>query len=67
MVAHPDSKFPNRLAFVLKLRGDATPDALTGRLENVVTARRVDFTSARELLDAVADEIEANTSKTAPG
>jgi hypothetical protein len=30
MAAPPESKFPNRLAYVLKLRGDATPDAIAG-------------------------------------
>ena len=50
MVLSSDSKYPNRRAYVVKLRSDATPDALIGRLENLVTGRRGEFTSARELL-----------------
>lgn len=65
MDVHPETKFPNRLAFVLKLRSDATPDALAGRLENLITGRRLDFGSARELLDEIAREIDANPGETA--
>jgi len=65
MVVHPETKFPNRLAFVLKLRSDAMPDALAGRLENLITGRRLDFASARELLDAIAREIDANAAEAA--
>jgi hypothetical protein len=65
MVVHPETKFPNRLAFVLKLRSDAMPDALAGRLENLITGRRLDFASARELLDAIAREIDANAGEAA--
>ena len=39
MVLNPESKYPNRRAYVLKLRGDATPDALAGRIENLVTGQ----------------------------
>ena len=65
MPAPPESKFPNRLAYVLKLRGDATRDAIGGRLENLVTGQRVEFGSGRELLDAIAREIEAGSSHAA--
>ena len=59
MVLNPESKYPNRRAYVLKLRGDATPDALTGRLENLVTGQQIEFASARELLESLARELEA--------
>jgi hypothetical protein len=62
MPVQPESKFPNRLAYVLKLRGDATRDAIAGRLENLVTGQRVEFGSGRELLDAIAREIGASSS-----
>lgn len=62
MALQSESKFPNRLAYVLKLRGDATPDALAGRLENLVTGQRLEFGSGRELLDAIAREIGASSS-----
>ena len=62
MPAPPESKFPNRLAYVLKLRGDATRDAIAGRLENLVTGQRLEFGSGRELLDAIAREVDASSS-----
>jgi hypothetical protein len=65
MALQSESKFPNRLAYVLKLRGDATRDAIGGRLENLVTGRRLEFGSGRELLDAIAHEIDASSSDAA--
>ena len=62
MALHPETKFPNRLSYVLKLRSDATPDAVAGRLENLLTGRRLEFGSSRELLDAIARELEARGS-----
>lgn len=59
MTRPDETKYPSRLSYVLKLRGDATADALAGRLENLVSGRRVAFASARELLDAIAHELEA--------
>ena len=46
MVLNAESKYPNRRAYVLKLRGDATPDALAGRIENLVTGNQLEFASA---------------------
>ena len=43
----------------VKLRSDATPDALCGRLENLVTCKQSDFTSARELFDLIARDIDS--------
>ena len=57
MILRTDSKYPSRLAYVIKLRSDATPDALAGRLENLVTGRRGEFTSAHELLRLIAGDI----------
>ena len=65
MPVQPESKFPNRRAYVLKLRGDATRDAIAGRLENLVTGERLEFGSGRELLDAIAREIDASASDVA--
>ena len=58
----PEIRYPNRLSYVLKLRADATPEALAGRLENVVTGRRLEFASAGALLEALVDEIEADAA-----
>ena len=57
MTLNPESKYPNRRAYVLKLRGDATPDALAGRLENLVTGQQREFASADELLDSITSDL----------
>ena len=58
MTLNADPKFPNRRTFVVKLRSDATRDALCGRLENLVTCQHSDFTSARELLELIVRDVE---------
>jgi hypothetical protein len=57
MILSTDSKYPTRRAYVVKVRGDATPYALTGRLENLVTGRQREFSSAHELLRLIAGDI----------
>ena len=57
MVLNTESKYPNRRAYVLKLRADATPGALAGRLENLVTGRQHEFASAEELLASIASDL----------
>jgi hypothetical protein len=57
MVLNPESKYPNRRAYVLKLRSDAAPGALMGRLENLVSGRQREFSSAEELLEALACDL----------
>ena len=52
-----ESKYPTRRTYVLKLRSDAKPGALIGRLENIVTGRQHSFESAYELLDSIASEL----------
>ena len=59
------SKYPSRRTYVLKVRGDALPDALAGRLENLVTGRQHEFASGQELLKAIAAELEAGRVDTA--
>jgi hypothetical protein len=49
------------------MRGDARPGALAGRLENLVTGRQLEFASGRELLDAIAAELEAGGKEPAKG
>jgi hypothetical protein len=58
MVLSTGPKYPNRRTYVVKLRSDATPDALIGRLENLVTGRQGEFASARELLRLFARDID---------
>ena len=57
MVLNTESKYPTRRAYVVKVRGDAHPDALAGRLENVVTGWQQSFESGRELLDCIASDL----------
>jgi hypothetical protein len=57
MTLNADPKYPSRRTYVLKLHHDATADALCGRLENLVTCKQSDFTSARELSDLIALDI----------
>ena len=54
-----DPTYPSRRTYVVKLRSDAAPDALCGRLENLVTCRQSNFNSSRELLDLIARDIES--------
>jgi hypothetical protein len=57
MTLRADSKYPSRRAYVVKFRGDATPHALTGRIENLVTGRQLEFTSGHDLLDGIARDL----------
>ena len=65
MVLKAESKYPNRRAYVLKLRGDARPDALAGRIENLVTGDQIEFASARELLESLTRDLDAAASERA--
>jgi len=57
MVLNPESKYPYRRAYVLQVRSDATPGALAGRIENMVTGRQNEFASAQELLTSIASDL----------
>ncbi|APC19092.1 hypothetical protein BLL42_26600 [Pseudomonas frederiksbergensis] len=57
MNLNPESKYPSRRSYVVKLRGDAAPGALVGRLENLVTGRQREFSSAEELLESIASDL----------
>ena len=58
MSLNPESKYPTRRAYVVKVRGDASPNALAGRLENLVTGAQREFTSGGELLESIANDLE---------
>jgi hypothetical protein len=51
---------------VVKVRGDAKPDALAGRLENLVTGRQREFASGCELLESLASDLEATLHERTP-
>ncbi len=57
MSLNPESKYPSRRAYVVKLRSGAGPDALAGRLENLVTGRQREFSSAEELLESLGADL----------
>jgi hypothetical protein len=57
MPLRADSKYPSRRAYVVKLQGDAIPNALAGRIENLVTGRQLEFTSGYHLLDCIARDL----------
>jgi|GEM_PF-1037573 len=63
MSLNPESKYPSRRTFVVKLRSDAKPGSLAGRVENVVTGQQCEFASGRELLDSIATDLAADDAK----
>jgi len=67
MTFNTDSKYPTRRAYVVKVRGDATPHSLAGRLENLVTGRQREFASGRELLESIAGDLEATLHEPSSG
>jgi hypothetical protein len=62
-----ESKYPSRRTYVLKLRSDAKPDALAGRLENIVTGRQHAFESAHELLASITSELASTSDEQSRG
>ena len=58
MSLKPESKYPNRRAYVLKLRSDAKPENLSGRLENLVTGKQTQFENGGELLDSIVRDLD---------
>lgn len=57
MSLKPESKYPNRRAYVLKLRSDSRPELLSGRMENLVTGKQTSFENGQELLDSIARDL----------
>ena len=65
MSLNPESKYPSRRAYVVKLRSDAGPGALKGRLENLVTGRQHEFSSAEELLESIDSDLASTSGEPA--
>jgi hypothetical protein len=65
MVLNPESKYPNRRAYVLKMRSDASRDEFAGRVENLVTGQQREFASLHDLLVFVASDLEVAASEQA--
>jgi len=60
MSLNPESKYPSRRAYVVKMRSDASSDELAGRVENLVTGASREFASERELLESIASDLDDN-------
>ena len=63
MTLKSESTYPSRRAYVLKLRSDAGPNALAGRLENLVTGGQREFASGHELLESIASDLQASAGE----
>lgn len=66
MVLNSDSKYPNRRAYVVKLRGDAAAGGLRGRVENLLTCEQREFASAQELVALIEADLLASSTSPAP-
>jgi hypothetical protein len=58
MALKSESTYPSRRTYVLKLRSDAGPKDLAGRLENVVTGGQREFASGEELLESIVRDLQ---------
>ena len=58
MALNPESRYPNRRAYVLKMRSDAKRDEFTGRIENLVTGQQREFASVHDLVVFIASDLE---------
>jgi len=63
MTLSSEAKYPSRCTYVLKIRTQAKPGALAGRIENLVTGSQREFASGEELLASIASDLEANASE----
>lgn len=63
MSLNPESKYPTRRAYVVKVRSDAKPLALAGRLENLVTGAQREFASGGELLESISSDLEMSAAE----
>jgi hypothetical protein len=63
MPLDPKSRYPSRRAYVVKMRGDAVPGELAGRVENLVTGQSREFASGRELLDSLTSDLAASAEE----
>jgi hypothetical protein len=65
MTLKSESTFPSRRTYVLKLRSDAGPNVLAGRLENLVTGGQREFVSGQALLESIASDLQASAAERA--
>jgi hypothetical protein len=62
MPLNGEPKYPSRRTYVVNVRSAAKPDALAGRLENLMTGRQSEFASGRELLASIAGDLEGSAT-----
>ena len=58
MILRSDPQYPLHRMYVVKLDRDAMPDALHGRLENLVSGTQRHFASAQELHGLMERDLE---------
>lgn len=58
-----NAKYPSRRTYVLKVRSDAKPEALAGRLENLVTGQQQEFASGQELIERITCDLELSSDE----
>ncbi len=63
MTLKSESTFPSRRTYVLKLRSDAGPNTLAGRLENLVTGGQREFVSGQALLESIASDLQTSVAE----
>ncbi len=63
MTLKTEATYPSRRAYVLKVRSDAKPGALVGRLENLVTGEQRNFATGNELLESIANDLDAGVNQ----
>lgn len=63
MALNSEAKYPSRRTYVVKVRSDAKPDALTGCLENLVTGQQHVFASGHELVDSIETDLRASPAE----
>ena len=66
MTLDREPRFPSRRTYVLKLRSDARPGLVAGRLENLVTGEQREFASASELMRTLESDLEASGHERPP-
>lgn len=62
MAPNTDARYPSRLTFVVKLRGDSGPGELRGRVENLLSCEQREFVSAPELIALIEAELRTPPS-----
>lgn len=63
MTLDTEAKYPSRRTYVVKIRGDAKPGELAGRLENLTSGRQHVFASGHELIYSIAADLQEIEAK----